>query len=354
MGRRAVVIVLVLLVASLTAGVVVAQRSPVADLRSTPGVRADARVDSDVTEAELVELGRTVERSVSYVEGLFERKFVMRPKLVLFGTTGSFSNGLAQLFDYSDENATLVATSYGGIYDRTTSTIAVNLQTIGPTQRAATLQHELTHYMMGELSAGKDLPAWFDEGVATLAQRDAEGASGWPEEDALMGRAIAASGRISLGQLENVAGWHATYPRFGQSLYTFAETAASEVRTRLGWRGVLGVIGAVGAGRPFAEAYREASGESVTDLAERIRQDSTPRLISRRLPNGDAQWTLFSGKPLADEKVTIAGNTTYAVSFTVKTDDLGIYRGSFGTTAPPGLYLVSTSGARVELATGRR
>ncbi len=346
-------IVLVALLVILTAGIVLSQRSAVAELRSVPTVRADARVDSAVTEADLVELGRTVERSVSYVEGLFERKFVMLPKLVLFGTTGSFSEGLAQLFDYSEGDVTLVAASYGGVYDRTTSTIAVNLQAIGPTERAAIFEHELTHYMMRELTAGRDLPAWFDEGVATLAQRHAEGASRWTEEDALMGRAIAASGRVTLGQLESVAGWHATYPRFGQALYTFAENAASQVRTRIGWPGVLGLLGAVGAGRPFTDVYRDASGESVSDLAERIRQDSTPRLISRRLAGGDAQWTLFSGKPLADEKVTIAGNTTYAVSFTVKTDDLGIYRGTFGTTAPPGLYLVSASGARVELATGR-
>src|SRR5258706_10260294 len=157
--RPAAVIVLVALLVILTAGIVLSQRSAVAELRSVPTVRADARVDSAVTEADLVELGRTVERSVSYVEGLFEHKFVTRPKLVLFGTTGSFSTGLAQLFDYSEGDVTLVAAAYGGIYDRTTSTIAVNLQTIGPTERAATLEHELTHYMMRELTAGRDLPA---------------------------------------------------------------------------------------------------------------------------------------------------------------------------------------------------
>jgi hypothetical protein len=42
------------------------------------------------------------------------------------------------------------------------------------------------------------------------------------------------------------------------------------------------------------------------------------------------------------------------VTFTVTTDNLGIYRGSFGSTAPPGGYIVSAAGARAEITTTRR
>jgi hypothetical protein len=352
--KRAAIILVVALVLIATTRVVLGGAPSVTDLRSAPTGRADARVDGSVTDAELAELGRTVESSASYVEQLFERRFVVRPKLLLFGNTAAFSSGLSDFFKYSEGDVALSASSYGGIFDHATSTIAVNLQAIGAADRTATLEHELTHFMMRELTAGHDLPAWLEEGVATLAERHAENGSRWPDEDALVGHAIAAGGRVSLAQLETLSGWHATYPRFGQTLYLFVKNAASEVRSRIGWRGVLAALGAVGAGRPFADVYLEASGESLRDLEERIRQDRAPRLISRRLPSGDAQWTLFTPTPLAEEKVTIAGNSTYTVSFTVRTDDIGIYRGSFGSTAPPGTYLVSASGARAELATERR
>src|SRR6185503_15215108 len=334
---RAAAIVITSLVVVAIARTAFGQSAVEADLRPLAAVRADARVDSSLNDADRAELTRTVEASVTYVEELFEHRFVARPKLVLFGNTALFSAGLSDLFDYSEGNVQLSASNYGGIYDHATSTIAVNLQVISADARASTLEHELTHYIVRELAGGRDLPAWFDEGVATLAERHPGGGSRWPEEDALIGRAIAASDRVSLAQLETLAGWHETYPRFGQALYLFAENAVTQTRTRLGWRGVLGLITAVASGRSFEDAYRAASGEDVADLDVHVRSDRAPEMVSRRLPGGDAQYTVFTGKPLADEKVTIAGASTYSVTFVVRTDDLGLYRGTFGSTAPPGV-----------------
>jgi hypothetical protein len=353
-GRVAVIVLAALVVVVFVVGgrAVLGERS-VADLESLPAARADARIEGALTETDRAELTRAVERSVQYIEELFEHRFAAPPKLVLFGDTALFSAGLSDLFDYSEGNVHLAASSYGGIYDHATSTIAVNLQAVGAAARAATLEHELTHYMVRELAGNRDLPAWFDEGVATLAERHPE-AGRWDEEDALIGRAIAWSDRVSLARLETLPGWHETYPRFGQAMYLFAENAAAQIRTRVGWRGVLDLLGAVASGRSFDDAYRVASGESVGDLDIRLRQDRTPAMISRRLPSGDVQWTFFSGKPLRQEQVTIGGATTpYHVSFTVTTDDLGLYRGSFGSTAPPGEYVVSAAGARVTIATTR-
>jgi len=353
MRRRAAIVVLVALLLIVTGRVVLGGRSAVADLRSVPAPRADAHVDASVSDADVAALGRAVDRSVAYVEDLFQHKFAAPPKLVLFGNTASFSSGLTEFFNYSEGDAARSAASYGGIYDHATATIAVNLQTIAADDRVATLDHELTHYIMRELSASQPLPAWFEEGVATLAERH-DSASRWLEEDSLVGRAIAATGRVSLPQLETLAEWHSTYPRFGQSLYLYAKNATSQMRSRAGWPALLGILTEVAAGRPFADAYRAASGESIADLDARIRQDRAPSLISRRLPNGDAAYTLFAAAPLTEQQVTIAGKSSYVVTFTVRTDDLGMYRGSFGSTAPPGVYQVGAAGARVELVTERR
>ena len=52
--------------------------------------------------------------------------------------------------------------------------------------------------------------------------------------------------------------------------------------------------------------------------------------------------------------MTIGGRSSYAVTFTVGTDDLGMYRGTFGSTAPPGTYQISAAGGRAELVTEHR
>jgi hypothetical protein len=353
MRVRATAVVLVALLLIATGRVVLADRSSIADLRSLPAERADAHVDSTVNDADVAELGRTVERSVAYVEALFEHRFVQPPKLVLFGTTASFSTGLEDLFDYSEGNAAR-SSAYGGLFDHATSIIAVNLQTLGAEERAAIVEHELTHYMMRELAGGHALPAWFEEGVATLVERHPSNGRRWAEEDALVGRTLIASGRVTLAQLETLDGWHLVYPRFGQALYLGAASAASRVRDRVGWRGLLDVVTAVGGTMTFADAYRAAAGEPLTELEARVARGSAPTLISRRLPSGDAQWTLYSGRPLTAEQVTIGGRTTYVVAFAVTTDDLGFYRGTFGSTAPPGTYVIGAAGAHAEILTGAR
>jgi len=353
MRRRIAAVVLLVLVPAVSARVVLGGGSAAGDLRSLPAARADARVDATVSDADVAGLAAAVERSVEYVEGLFEHTFREPPRLVVFGTTASFSTGLSDIFSYSEGDVARSASSYGGLYDHATSTIAVNLQAVAADDRASTIEHELTHYVVREITGARPLPAWFEEGIATLVERH-QGASRWPEEDALVGRAVATSGRITLEQVESLADWHAAYPRFGQSLYQYAKAAVSLMRAHVGWPGMLGMLAAVAGGQTFADAYRAAAGESVSDLDSRIRQDRAPSLVWRRLPNGDAQYTFLGSARLAEEKVTIGGKSSYAVTFTVGTDDLGMYRGTFGATAPPGTYQISAAGGHVELVTERR
>ena len=110
-GRAAIVVIVVALVLVAAGRLVLGGRSAVADLRSVPAPRADAHVDASVSQGDVAELGRAVDRSVAYVEGLFEHKFAAPPKLVLFGDTASFSAGLANIFSYSEADAARSASS---------------------------------------------------------------------------------------------------------------------------------------------------------------------------------------------------------------------------------------------------
>jgi hypothetical protein len=205
--------------------------------------------------------------------------------------------------------------------------------------------------MVREASATRHLPAWFEEGIATLAERRPE-RERWAEQDALVGRAIASLRRATFAQTESLEGWHALFPRVGESLYSYAGQAVKLMRSRIEWRGVLQLLAAVSAGQTLAEGYRATSGETLSALEERLVAVESA-IISRPSESG-VEWTLSTGQARAPADVTIVGTSTYTLRFTVTTDDLGIYRGTFGSTAPPGTYLVSASGARAELSTDGR
>jgi hypothetical protein len=61
--------------------------------------------------------------------------------------------------------------------------------------------------------------------------------------------------------------------------------------------------------------------------------------------NGNFRWTLSGFEPNADVQVSISGKS-YELVYTVRTDGIGLYRGTFGSTAGPGTYtLMATTGA---------
>lgn len=343
----------VLLVVLVTLAIAWVWSSNATDLRPVPAGGADAQADRALSDAEVARLARTVDRSAEYVEALFQRPFALRPKVLLFATRASFSEGLSGRFDYSEGASTFLAANHGGVFDPATYTIAMNLEALGVSGLAPTLEHELTHLMVREATAARSLPTWFEEGIATLAERHPAATPRWLEQEALVARAIAASGRVSLTQVRTLEGWYETYPRFGDALYRYTAQAVGLMRARLGWSGVLEMLATVSAGRDFAEAYRSRASETLTQLEARLAAVA-PTIVTRTAPTGDVEWTLFTGAPRASSTVTISGSTTYVVTFTVTTDDLGIYRGTFGSTAPPGGYVVSAAGARAEITTVRR
>jgi hypothetical protein len=321
-------------------------------LQTVPVTAADARADRELSDADVARLARTIERSVAYVEGLFQRPFASPPKVLLFATRESFSEGLSARFGYSEGTVTFLATNHGGVFDPATSTIAMSLEALGTSGVAPTLEHELTHLMVREATAAHALPTWFEEGLATVAERQPAANARWLEQDALVARAIAATGRVSLAQVDTLEAWHATYPRFGDRLYAYAAETVRLMRTRVEWPGFLEMLASVSAGQDFAEAYRSGAGETLAQLEARLKAVQSA-IITRTRPAGDVEWTLFTGAPLAPTTVTISGTSTYVVTFTVTTDDLGIYRGTFGSTAPLGAYILSAAGARAEITTSR-
>ncbi len=331
-----------------------ARRETTVPLVTLPSARADVRVEVSVPGSDAAALAAGVDRSIERVEALFGRTFTTRPRVLIFGGALSFATGAKDLFGYSRATADHVANTYGGIFDRPTLTIAVNWGASGTSRMNAAIAHELTHLMTSEIG-GSAVPAWLDEGVATVVEQEANAAFDWSSEEELVGRAVAASGAVTLAQLQSVADFHAAYGRLDRPLYAFAADAVRAMRTRIGWDGVVRVLAAVGAGQDVAVAYESAAREPLAQLERHLAASAAPQIVATttRDADGNVHWTLYAGRASSEVHVAITGTTDYRVSFTVQTDAFGMYRGSFGSTAAPGTYTVLAGGAVATLVTGR-
>ncbi len=330
------------------------RRETTVPLVSLPSERADVRVETTVPGSDAAALSLGVDRAAERVEALFGRSFSVRPRVLVFGTASSFSQGARELFGYSRATADDVARSYGGIFDRPTLTIAINWSAASRDRMNAAIAHELTHLMVRDMTSGGTVPTWLDEGLATVVEQEAPGGAIFLGDEELSGRALAASGAVGLDQLDALRDWHAAYARFGRPLYAYAANAVRAMQARVGWERLVAALVDVGNGTRFDAAYFAESGETVGTLQRRLESRSGPAIAATRVDaSGSVRYTVFAAAANAFVEVTITSANGYRLSFTMLTDGSGMYRGTFGTTAAPGVYTVTAAGATATFATTR-
>jgi hypothetical protein len=216
----------------------------------------------------------------------------------------------------------------------------------------AAIAHELTHLMIRDLTGGNEIPTWLDEGLATVMEQDDPSGAVWTADEALTGRALATSHAASFDRVAALADWHDAYATLGRSLYTYAAEAVREARARVSWNGIVRILGDIGQGTRFSLAYLATARETVEALEQRFSVGVAPSIVATAVDaTGSARWTLYAGAANGTVTVSITGDAGYTSTFTVQTDRFGMYRGSFGSTAPAGSYTVRAAGAQVTFST---
>jgi hypothetical protein len=328
------------------------RRETTVPLVSLPSERADVSVETTVPGSDAGALSVGVDRAIERVEALFGRPFSVRPRVLVFGTAASFGQGARELFGYSRATADAVARSYGGIFDRPTLTIALNWSAASPGRMSAAVAHELTHLMVRDMTHGDAVPTWFDEGLAAVIEQDSPGGAVFLGDEELSGRALAASGAVGLDGLDALRDWHAAYARFDRPLYAYAANAVRAMQARVGWERLLAVLEDVGNGTRFDAAYFAESGETVSALRRRLESLAGPAIAATRADaSGSVRYTVFASAANAFIEITITSANGYRLSFTAQTNGSGMYRGTFGTTAAPGVYTVTAAGATATFVT---
>jgi len=319
-----------------------------APLSTGATARADVRVESGVPAPEVIRLANSIDSGIARVELVFGRPFATKPRILVFATRASFTRGTQDLFGYSSETAANVAVSYGGVFDPETLTIAVNWQGAASANLPSLLAHELTHLATREIvGPGAVLPAWFEEGLAAEIEAGDAGIDGGAQ---LAARSLLANAPRTLDRVATLAEWHRAYAEIGAGLYAVSAETVRAIEARIGRDAMFSVLAEVGRGARFEDAYQARAGESldvfVTRFTESLALNPTVSVGTTADASGNLTWTLSAFAPNSDVQVRITGKG-YDLAYAVRTDAIGLYRGTFGSTAALGTYTLSADSANL-------
>jgi len=270
--------------------------------------------------------------------------FASRPAVYVFATRNSFAFGLQEIFGVRGPDAGLLAAANGGITLPRQGVIVINLQNVPSDKDFGIVRHELTHALVHEIvGVNASLPAWFDEGLATLMERDGGATTGARGSAVALG--ILSEGKTTLADLDQQTQWAQRNASLDGQAYSVAAEAVRHLELRVTHDGLIRMLHAIGGGSTFAQAYLAEAGETIADFTHafpsRLAAESEARIVQTARPDG-VLWTLAGFTP--NSVVTVAINGAgYHLEYEVRTDKYGMHQGSFGSTAPKGEYTISAS-----------
>jgi hypothetical protein len=326
-----------------------ADEAPVA-----PGARddrglADVHFDTTLDPRVAARVASAADQAVADLEHQFGRSFVRRPALYVFGTAEAFTSGVVRLFGYPQDAAAVLGATHGGVFIPGPEVIALNWQR---SQQGSIVRHELTHLLVHQIVGSQPIPAWLDEGLAT-SDWETSLVGGDPERYRYSLRTLAERGQVQLARLT-----------FGgeYSLYEYAFAAEAVRAISKGDAAVIThLLDDVARGASFSSAFASRTGAPLAqfeaDFGTRfVASVPVPKLF--QLPadaNGNIVFLAYGYTPRSTLQVQISG-PSYRLHYSLPNDALGIAAGTFGSTAPPGVYDVTVTGpvrtATIRLRTG--
>jgi EAL domain-containing protein (putative c-di-GMP-specific phosphodiesterase class I) len=309
--------------------------------------RATLHLESSVSEGDATRIADAVTRDVAASEKSVGASFEKAPQVYVFATRNSFSFALQRGFGQRATDAAALATANGGVAFPGQNAIVVNWENVRGDTNVAIVRHELTHVLIHQLAGvNTELPAWFDEGVATLAERQVAPDAARDARDASATMNLVRSGQTSLQELSASRDWTMRNATLDGRAYTFAAAGVSVLQESLGPGGLQKLLARahdVG----FATAFGEATGGSTSDFSlsfpARLAAHQTGVQIAQTPAGDKVRWIVSGATPSANLKINIAGNG-YHLDFEAIADRDGAYTAIFGGTAPAGDYTITVLG----------
>jgi hypothetical protein len=297
----------------------------------------------------------TIDRDVSALEKELALQVRGRFNIFVYATSKTFDAALSRIFPGASGDVT-------GVFVPPDS-IVVDWQSATSERPETTVRHELTHLLVESAAGrlgGRELPAWFNEGLATLEQYGVPGSEWQAVSDRYCAASAAATGTMpSLASMTANRDFQALNGRIG---YFVGAQAVQFMKDDVGIDGLRKMLTDLAVGHYWDAAYLSASGktwESFRDDFARRVKDLAPRYpgvaFASDTPGGPGvAYVVYGYAAGSSVRVNIQsgnffGNSTHA------TDAAGCYYGYLGSTWPSGTYgFTATGGAGTVQSTLRK
>jgi hypothetical protein len=293
----------------------------------------------------------TLVEDATAVETYFGRTFDDPPTVFLFTSRQSFATALERQFGFSADTAALLARQTGGVTLAGIDAVAINGESVLNAGRTTIFRHELTHVAVHRLS-GEAVPAWLDEGLATLVEeRDPYGI------DRATALSLLANDPGVLTIFGEDRSWLQNNTDFGGHAYGVAAEAVRVLEEQIGRSAVVPLLQRMGAGTPATAAIEDALKEPlarfVIELPGRALADCRQGLfVSAGRGDGLRIWYAYGFRPQGSAAVAVDGQGQH-YAFRVVTDRYGVYTGTLGTPMAGGSYVLQVTadtGERAQIA----
>ena len=315
------------------------------------GTRADLLLDAQLTARDRSRIEADANASTEAVETLLGRPLADRPVILAVSDPLRITKLLVADLGVAPTVAATLARGASGLLVGGVDVIVLNLQQGGGLGTARVLRHELTHLLVRQLAGERGLPAWVDEGLAAAVEWTGTGSPSLRER--AQADARIASGTLDLTRLETSADWVSASVAHGNLTYVVAQRAVSLLEADLGRPALVSLLEASRERGSFAVAYESRAGRPlatfVADLPRRVGDASCLRAIRVEPRGTDSAWLASGLDTRAEVEISVRGRD-YLVRYTARADADGIIEGTFGSTAPPGIYTLEVRDTRGELA----
>lgn len=282
------------------------------DFALAPGV-ADLRIDAALSRADDEAVAATVAADIPAVEAEFERSFVARPVIYVFGSVESYTEGFVRIFGYSHATATFVSENSVSFFEPSLRLIAVNWEAIRARRPVAAIRHELTHLLtLDACSPRCDLvPAWLNEGQARLAEALVPGGEWRLLRVRYEAASMAATGTVlPLNTLVSQLSWNALTDWAGYFKYQESARAVELLREDVGGSAPIArIYERLRRGQNLAQAYAALTGRSFDDFVAGL-----PGRMRAAVPAGQGlvavaptSYLVYGFPPASTITITVSG-----------------------------------------------
>lgn len=320
------------------------------EVASSVRSRADLLLDTRLPARERTRIESDVDNAAASVEAALGRRFADRPLVLVIADPARVVKLLVADLGFAPSVASTLSRGASGLLLGGIDVIVLNVQQVGDLGIARVLRHELTHLLVRQLGGEGALPAWVDEGLASIIETAGTG-SPTLRERVLAGRGVA-TGALTFARLTTSSDWVSASVSYGTLPYVVAAHGVRVLERDIGRESLLSLVEASRGGGGFERAYeshtRRAFAEFVASLPARIPEAACERAIRLEPRPGGVTWLASGlGRGTAVE-VSVTG-ADYAVRYAAQANADGLIDGTFGSTAPRGVYVLSVRDARGEL-----